>query len=94
MYSAGWVARGPVGVIASTMQNAYAVADVIIEDHVQGQARQAQASVPPEVAASDRVVSLQDWQRIDRAEVERGKRLGKAREKFTNVPDMLNVLHR
>lgn len=94
LYSAGWVARGPVGVIASTMQNAYAVAQVIIDDHLQGQTRRIEATLPPEIAKSNRVVSLQDWQRIDQAELERGKPLGKLREKFTTVPDMLAVLHR
>lgn len=32
VYTTGWVARGPVGVIASTMQDAYAVADAIVGD--------------------------------------------------------------
>ncbi|GHJ85257.1 hypothetical protein NliqN6_1659 [Naganishia liquefaciens] len=32
-YTAGWVASGPIGVIASTMQYAYSVASLIINDH-------------------------------------------------------------
>jgi hypothetical protein len=35
MYTAGWIASGPVGVIASTMQRAYAVASTIMMDHFQ-----------------------------------------------------------
>jgi len=37
------------------------------------------------------VVSFEEWQKIDRAEVERGKAQGKVREKIVNVEDMLGV---
>jgi adrenodoxin-NADP+ reductase len=33
VYAAGWVSRGPIGVIASTMQDAYTVADEMLADH-------------------------------------------------------------
>jgi NADPH-dependent glutamate synthase beta subunit-like oxidoreductase len=39
-----------------------------------------------------RVVEFADWQRIDAAEVERGKSKGKPREKFATVQEMLAVL--
>ncbi|KAJ2832801.1 NADPH-adrenodoxin reductase [Coemansia furcata] len=43
LYATGWVKRGPVGVIAMTMQDAYRIADSIIMDlaHAQGQPREA-----------------------------------------------------
>ncbi|PWN21002.1 nucleotide-binding domain-containing protein, partial [Microstroma glucosiphilum] len=34
IYVSGWLARGPVGVIASTMHDAYSVADTILADHL------------------------------------------------------------
>ena len=37
-------------------------------------------------------MNLSDWINIDSAEVERGKKEGKPREKFTRIDDMLNVL--
>ena len=37
------------------------------------------------------VVTFEEWQKIDRAEVERGKAQGKLREKIVNVEDMLEV---
>ncbi len=108
LYTAGWVARGPVGVIASTMQNAYALSALILSDHATAPApaststpllsREPEAGAPPEVehasnkSGNARVVSLKDWQRIDAAERERGKRVGKPRQKFTTVEGMLKVL--
>ena len=39
-----------------------------------------------------RVVSFEDWQKIDAAEVERGQKIGKPREKYVSVDEMLEVL--
>ncbi|WVO14989.1 hypothetical protein L204_102632 [Cryptococcus depauperatus] len=33
VYAAGWAARGPVGVIASTMHDAYSLSSLILQDH-------------------------------------------------------------
>jgi adrenodoxin-NADP+ reductase len=104
MYCAGWVKRGPTGVIASTMEDAFATADVITADWY--------SQVPFLNAEGDgtglgwggvkkeadkrgcRRVSWQDWQKIDAVEKARGQSKGKQREKFTRVEDMLAVLDR
>lgn len=39
-----------------------------------------------------RPTSWEDWERIDRAEIERGKAVGKVKEKFGRVEEMLDVL--
>ena len=39
-----------------------------------------------------RRVSWSDWERIDAAEKQNGKKIGKEREKFSTVKDMLEVL--
>jgi len=39
-----------------------------------------------------RSTSWEDWKRIDSVERERGKRLGKEREKITEIDEMLKVL--
>jgi hypothetical protein len=39
-----------------------------------------------------RPVDMADWRRIDEAEIERGKAIGKPREKFTTIEEMLAVL--
>lgn len=106
LYVAGWVKRGPTGVIASTMEDAFASADCIIQDVNAGHpflsgklssaaTRDGWLGVLDEVHDKDidvRRTTWQDWRKIDLVERERGKRLGKEREKITSVEDMLKVL--
>lgn len=102
MYCAGWVKRGPTGVIASTMQDAFSTADAITEDwysHVpflnpeNGSSCLGWDGVKEEAGKRGcRRVSWQDWQKIDSVEKGRGRSKGKEREKFTRIEDMLAVL--
>ncbi|CAK7222384.1 NADPH-adrenodoxin reductase [Sporothrix curviconia] len=100
-YCAGWVKRGPTGVIASTMEDAFTTADAIVGDwqsqaHFLAGSEEARAGwdgVRAEVdTAGAKVVSWADWQKIDRVEMDRGQQLGKPRSKFTRTEDMLAVL--
>ncbi|KAF1811784.1 putative NADPH-adrenodoxin reductase Arh1 [Eremomyces bilateralis CBS 781.70] len=101
VYCAGWVKRGPVGVIASTMQDAFATADSIVEDWNQGLledpspngARTGWEAVREAAEkAACRPVSWSEWRKIDQVEKERGQKSGKPREKLTSVKEMLEVL--
>lgn len=112
MYCAGWVKRGPTGVIASTMLDAFATAEAIAGDWEGGAvflnggsdggggagARDGERGMGWEGLREEaeekglRRVSWGDWERIDRAERERGSRRGKEREKFASVREMLGVL--
>ena len=102
MYCAGWVKRGPTGVIASTMQDAFSTADAITEDwylHVPFLNSENEGTglgwdgVKEEAEHRGcRRVSWQDWQKIDAVEKGRGQSKGKEREKFTRIEDMLAVL--
>ncbi|KAF4982921.1 hypothetical protein FZEAL_1549 [Fusarium zealandicum] len=102
VYCAGWVKRGPTGVIASTMQDAFITGDAITADWLSG-SHFLNASDESSVSgweslrqdigpAASRAVAWDDWRRIDQAERERGQRNGKEREKFTNAEEMLAVL--
>jgi adrenodoxin-NADP+ reductase len=108
-YVAGWAKRGPTGVIASTMADAFETADAIVEDINRLQDFKTASSPPSgagnksstglgweairkELPPGARPVSWQDWQEIDRAEKAKGALLGKPREKFTSVDEMLRVL--
>ncbi|POR36631.1 NADPH:adrenodoxin oxidoreductase, mitochondrial [Tolypocladium paradoxum] len=102
MYCAGWVKRGPTGVIASTMQDAFATGDAIVQDwlsgarflrcdpsHRAGGWEAVAREAGPSAALS---VSWDQWRKIDGAERGRGRRVGKEREKFTSTVDMLSAV--
>lgn len=105
LYCAGWVKRGPTGVIASTMQDAFASADIIAQDwaanvpFLNGVASENKSTglgwdgIKGDVIANGaRPLSWDDWKVIDKAEKEKGESRGKEREKFGRVEDMLKVL--
>ena len=97
LYCSGWVKRGPAGVIANTMEDAFDTAESIaqdweyedpfISDSGGWDALQQHAAVQ-----CLRPVGWDDWKKIDAAEKKRGKANGKEREKFTSIPKMLSVL--
>ncbi|KAL9600063.1 MAG: hypothetical protein Q9219_003433 [cf. Caloplaca sp. 3 TL-2023] len=97
MYCAGWVKRGPTGVIANTMEDSFATAEAIIADWTSKASflsgGSGWESIKGEVTAKGRrAVSWEDWLKIDSVERSRGKLLGKEREKYTNPDDMLACL--
>ena len=104
IYCAGWVKRGPTGVIATTMEDAFSTAEVIASDW-ENKAMFLNTAEGNRVerggwnALKDSIksrglctVSWADWQKIDAAERDRGAKNGKEREKFTTVKEMLEVL--
>lgn len=105
VYVAGWVKRGPTGVIATTMSDAFETADAIVADirarHEMiggdeqlggGTIRSGWDEVRKNLQGNIRPVTWEDWRRIDAIEKERGAVLGKPREKFTSVKEMLKIL--
>jgi adrenodoxin-NADP+ reductase len=102
MYCAGWVKRGPTGVIASTMDDAFHSADIVMrdwEDKVRfnengdGDSRGGWEVVKREVERRGiRSVSWKDWEKIDAVERQRGKEKGKVREKVRGVEEMLRMV--
>ncbi|WWC95692.1 hypothetical protein V866_002557 [Kwoniella sp. B9012] len=107
IYTAGWAARGPVGVIASTMHDAYSLSDQLLDDHFNSPTTGSVSSplnptpeegIPEALTRAQQkggiVVDLDSWKRIDETEKRRAKELGngKEREKFRKVEEMLSVL--
>jgi ferredoxin--NADP+ reductase len=96
VYVTGWIKRGPHGIIGTNKVCAAETVDHLMADAVSGRLPPAEAS---EVALEDLlrergidVVSWQDWQAIDRAEIERGRAAGRPREKLVRIPEMLEVV--
>ncbi|KAI1817961.1 FAD/NAD(P)-binding domain-containing protein [Poronia punctata] len=96
VYCAGWVKRGPTGVIASTMEDAFMTGDAIAADwtseaaFLNAEKTHGWEGLRTEVDKDKcRVIQWAEWQKIDKAERERGLLLGKEREKFTSTDEML-----
>lgn len=105
MYCAGWVKRGPTGVIATTMDDAFVSADIMIRDWQNAVPfidadRDTAEHVRPGWSGLQgiasrlgiRRISWSDWEVIDKEEKRRGQSLGKDREKCKSVAEMLAVL--
>lgn len=97
LYCSGWVKRGPAGVIANTMEDAFATATAIIQDWQSGKPFLSGRDGWDGLKSDSRGQALRrigwdDWLKIDAAEKERGRTKGKEREKFTTIPEMLSVL--
>jgi adrenodoxin-NADP+ reductase len=102
VYCAGWVKRGPTGVIASTMQDAFITGEAIVQDWISGAEflRSRESTVAQgwngvqqdENSHTHGAVSWDQWLQIDKAEREGGKELGIERKKFTDTQEMLSVI--
>lgn len=92
IYTSGWVKRGPTGVIASTMYDAFETADRILYDYEE---RDTNSTIKPDILPllkDIHYVTSSDWKEIDRVERERGSALGKEREKIASVRGMLALV--
>ncbi|HEY3064407.1 MAG TPA: FAD-dependent oxidoreductase [Methylomirabilota bacterium] len=98
-YTAGWIKRGPTGVIGTNKPDAAETVTAMIEDVAAGAIL---TPAEPTAAAAERLVrerqpeffSYQDWLRLDEIEVERGRASGRPRVKFTRVGEMHAALGR
>jgi ferredoxin/flavodoxin---NADP+ reductase len=99
LYVAGWIKRGPSGVIGTNKPDAAETAETMLAEAAAGSAP-SPASPDPEAAlatvrgAQPALVTYPDWQRLDRFETERGKALGRPRVKCTSVEEMLTAIGR
>lgn len=94
LYAAGWIKRGPSGVIGTNKPDSEETVKHILAD--------AEALAPcaqPDTEAligllrgkNIKVVRFSDWKKIDTEEIRRGQALGKPREKIISVTEMLSL---
>jgi ferredoxin--NADP+ reductase len=96
-YTAGWIKRGPTGVIGTNKPDAAETVENMLADAREGRVLEPEH---PDAAAANAfvcgcqpcVVSYSDWQTLDALEVSEGKAQGRPRIKFTRVEDMLAAL--
>lgn len=93
-YAAGWIKRGPSGVIGTNKPDAVETVELMLADAAQGQ--HLHPTQPNPVAIVDLIAARQplyftydDWLKLDEIEVARGTELGRPRLKFTTVEEML-----
>ena len=92
LYTAGWVKRGPSGVIGTNKVDGQATAKIILEDLGEGSGAAGRAALGPMLAERGcRVVDFEDWKRIQAAE-EAAATGDAPRARFATVEAMLAVL--
>jgi len=96
LYVAGWIKRGPSGVIGTNKPDAAETADAILQDLVSGAAP---APAVPDAGAIERLlrerqpclITFDDWKDLDRIESERGRAGGRPRVKLTEAEIMTKL---
>ncbi len=98
-YCAGWIKRGPTGVIGTNKPDALETVGVLLEDVAQG--RHWHPEHPSAEAAAQLVAgrapdyfSFADWKALDALEVARGKAQGRPRVKFVTLEEMQAAIRR
>lgn len=97
VYVAGWLKRGPTGIIGTNLHCAEETVESIAEDAANGRLRRPDyrfkgKGVRPLLESRGvRVVDAEGWGRIDAAERAAGEAAGKPREKFVSVDSMVRT---
>ena len=98
-YTAGWIKRGPTGVIGTNKPDAAETVECMFEDLARGAVLE---PTRPETAAAETLVrqrqpnffSYADWLKLDAIEVSRGRAQGRPRVKLTRLDEILSALGR
>ncbi len=96
-YSAGWIKRGPSGVIGTNKPDAAETVDKMLEDLAAGRINLPLDAEPSSIESlikkrQPNYFSYQDWLRLDQMEVERGQSENRPRVKFTTVEEMIKAV--
>lgn len=96
-YTAGWIKRGPSGVIGTNKPDALETVEKMLEDVQAGV-----LIMPTNPGADDALkmveerqpdyFSFTDWEKLDEIEVARGEEENRPRVKFTSVKDMMDAV--
>jgi ferredoxin--NADP+ reductase len=95
-YTAGWIKRGPSGVIGTNKKDAQETVAHLLSDVGEGRLLDPEDPGPEAIEnlLSERkanFVSFSGWQKIDHAEVTRGEPHERPRVKFAKIDEMLDV---
>jgi len=97
-YTAGWIKRGPSGVIGTNKQDATETVSRLKKNW------QTSPTPQPKLVQHDlldflkkkkiQFVSFEDWKKLDKFEIEQGRQNGKSRQKICEVQEMLDLIRR
>lgn len=96
-YVVGWMKRGPSGLVGDNKPDAAETVRCMMED-IDGKVALVSENKQPQsverLLSSRNIVYLTfaDWKKLDALETENGKLVGKVRDKFVNLSDMLNAV--
>ena len=95
LYAVGWIKRGPTGVIGTNKPDSLETVRNLLSD-VPGlplcETADDGALLQLLRARGVQVVNYEDWMKIDAAEIARGSKVGKPREKFVDRGEMLSAI--
>jgi len=96
LYTAGWIKRGPSGVIGTNRPCSVETANAMMEDYQAGKAFTPDQPDPASVVSlleqkGVHWLSFEGWEKVDQAELERGKAAGRPRVKICDAQEMLEV---
>ncbi len=96
-YTAGWIKRGPSGVIGTNKKDALETVRHLLADVESATLLEPENPAPGAIEdllgeRGVRYVTFEDWQAIDQAEVGRGEPHGRPRVKFVKVEEMLGTI--
>jgi ferredoxin--NADP+ reductase len=94
LYAVGWIKRGPTGLIGSNKSDAKETSQTMLNDLSSWAERHVSdsAELIERLGNVHRLVGFSDFERIDAAELDRGKASGKVREKFVSLPALLKAI--
>ena len=97
-YVAGWIKRGPTGLIGTNKGDSAETVRSMMEDIRGREARPISAGADDGVSRlllerGIRPIQFSDWNIIDREEQERGRQRGKLREKITDPAEVSSLLN-
>ena len=92
-YTAGWIKRGPSGVIGTNKPDALETVECMLADLAEGVTLQPENSSPDAAAAfiaqkQPNYFSYADWLKVDEIEIARGQAVGRPRIKFVMAEEM------
>ena len=96
-YVAGWIKRGPTGIIGTNKPDAVETVNCFLADLADGKILQPADTSEAAILAllelrKPTYITFADWKVLDEIELQRGAAIGRSRVKFTTVEEMLDAL--